>query len=569
MGSGGTAAREAERPPTTRVPGASVAARAAANGRDDTWADIAKRPAPPKRDPSTTANQGGKGGAGKDASQGATNVGMVDEDGFQEVLPRKGRKGTTGTDEGKGGRVGTRVDAQAADQGTVQAGEDGNHGAAGQDEGGEDEGHPSAADLQQHWHQEIALVKRLRSQGLAEEHPAMRAACEARDAAERAWRDTKEPAPVAVRLGRAQSKLDRAITLQGEARAAMREEERRHRERMADLQSSLDECTERVKMRRHQLQEIQAELGTRAPADGGIQRAQLDAIRKVHSTICGDVGPTIAALVDQLDSGAPAWSALNAMLAKLQESKDALESVSAAPRADRFDIGDQDDGQWDNWSNWSESHDVQGQHWGRGGAGDGDNLDSSGDTTMGYSDDAGGQDHGYGGHGSYDNWGCAPFGGGDRARDTESGEWWDAHTRRWGSTVRWQAAGHGKWSRASWADQLEEEGGEQGDDSDPPPPARRRLETADDGQGAAGAAQQQQQPTTPNAASGGTTGTTTSNNDPAERARKHTERINAIVTMAIEAGVTPLTAKGEELCMLDAVQLEAWVAECLPAALLC
>jgi hypothetical protein len=55
----------------------------------------------------------------------------------------------------------------------------------------------------------------------------------------------------------------------------------------------------------------------------------------------------------------------------------------------------------------------------------------------------------------------------------------------------------------------------------------------------------------------------------AERQRKHNERVNHIVALAVEAGVTPLTSSGEELLMLGPEQLEEWVAECLPSALLC
>ncbi len=437
----------------------------------------------------------------------------------------------------------------------------------GEDGGGEAEGQPTAADLQKCWHEEVALVKRLRNQGLAEEHPAMRAACEARDAAERAWRDTKEPAPISIRLGRAQSKLDRAVTLQAEARNAILEEERGHRERMATLQSNLDECADKVRLRRRQLQEIQGELGARGPGDGGMQRAQREAIRKVHSTICGEVGPTIAALVDQLDSGAPAWTALNGLLGKLQESRDALESVSAAP-ADQFDIGDHDNDQWESWSNWSESHDVQGQPWGCGGTTHRGAQGASGDATMDQSDDVGEQGTGRTGYGDYDNWGCTPLGRGDQDQAMGTGEWWDSPARRWGGAVRWQASGHGKWSRASWADQLEEECDDAGDGVDLPPTARRRLDATDAHQAAGGSSQQQQQPPAQPAAAGGHTGGT-AGDDPAEASRRHAERVNNIVTMAIEAGVTPLTAKGEELIILDATQLEAWVAECLPAALLC
>ncbi len=551
-----------------------MAARVATNASNVAWTRIASRPTQPNGGGAASTDQGGKGaaGKGKGAGQGGardTTDATSDDEGPWEVVRRKGRKGATDSADGTTDQGDSRADAKPEGQGAQGSEGGGQRAGAGEDGGGDADDQPTADDLQQCWHQEVALVKRLRSQGLPDDHPAMRAACNTRDAAEQAWRSVKEPAPVAVRLGRAQGKLDRAVALQAEARSAMLEEERRHKERMSELQATLDECNDKVSMRRRQVQEIQAEVGTRGPADGINKSAQMDAIRKVHSTICTDVGPTIAALVDQLDSGAPAWSALNGLLGKLQESKDALESVSAAPRADCFDIGDQDNDHWDSGSSWSESHDVQGQPWGPGGAGYGGDHDSSGDATMGQADDDGGQGADHGGDGNYDSWGCVPRAQGAQAQGMVDDGWWNSGSRRWGNSIRWQAAGHGKWSRASWADQLEEEDGDNDDGAEQPPPARRRLEATDDERQTAGEVpEQQQRAAALSEASNGATGAAASN-DPAAAGRKHAERINQIVNMAIEAGVTPLTTKGEELCMLDAGQLEAWVAECLPSALLC
>ncbi len=544
-----------------------MAARTSAKGNDQSWAQVATRPAPPRQVSVSTTDQRGAASADDDADHHMASSSARDDDGFQEVVGRRGRKGGTSATAATSGREDAQMDGQqAAAQGAQRAMGSDSGADMGEEGGGDGDGQPTAADLQKSWHDEIALVKRLRGQGLAEEHPAMRAACQARDAAEQAWRDTKEPAPVSIRLGRAQGKLDRAIALQADARGAMLEEEKGHRERMQALQADLDECTERVRLRRRQLQEIQKEVGTRGSGDGEVQRAQRDAIRKVHSTICGEVGPTIAALVDQLDSGAPAWTALNGLLGKLQESRDALESVSAAP-ADQFDIGDHDGEQEDNWSSWSESHDVQGQPWGSGGATDGGAQGDGGDAAMDLVDEDGRHDSGDARYGGYGNWGCAPRGHGGQDQDMGSGEWWDSPSRRWGGASRWHASGHGKWSRASWADQLEEEGDGAGEGTEPPPAARRRLDATDTRQETGGDSQQQQ-PRPPQPATAGGRVEDASGRDPAEASRRHAERVNSIVTQAIEAGVTPLTAKGEELIMLDATQLEAWVAECLPAALL-
>ncbi len=473
-----------------------------------------------------------------------------DDDGFRVVLGRKSRKGgtalaTDGRDTQGGDRSGGnddgRCDADDADVGEANQGGD----------GGVDE-QPTAADLQQRWHEEIALVKRLRSQGVADSHPVMRAACAARDAAEQDWRGSKEPAPASVRLGRAQQKLDRAVALQAEARRAMLEAEAQHRERMSTLQTAMDECVERVRLRRQQLNAVQEELGAGGARAAGARRAQQQAIKQVHQTICGEVGLAIASLVEQLDTDAPAWATLNGLLGKLAVSKEALENATTHP-TDEYDIGDHDgdDGHraddGDDATEWSESHDVNGQPWGRGTPGEGW--------------------HGWGGDQPYDD-------GDTHDQSMGTGDWWDEPARRWGGVARWRANGHGQWAKANWADQLEEEQGAARDGDDQPPAARRRLDAAGGDQATKETQaqeqqqQRQQQPAAQSSAAGGPTGGTACE-DSEEQRRRHSERINRIVHMAVEAGVTPLTKGGEDLVVLDPAQLDAWVAECLPAALLC
>ncbi len=477
--------------------------------------------------PARNVDSGGSGGAAADASG---NGGLLDEDGFQRVVRRGARKtaqaGATGGDVGEG-----ETAAMGGDGGDMGTTEDGNKPRDELD----GEGQPTSADLQQAWLDEVAVVRRLRQQGLHGEHPAMRAACTARDAAEQAWRASKDPAPASVRLGRAQSKLDRAIALQAEARQAMLDAEREHRVRMEGLQAVMDECNERVRGRRAQLKEVQAEVGGGGDA-GGTCTAQQQALRQVHSTICGEVGPTIAALVEQLDSSTPAWATLNGLLGKLSTFKEVLESAGgAAPAAQAYDIGDSTD-HWEGWSEWSESHEVDGPPGGRGSA----------------------QAHG--------GWGSGGQGSDEDGQDQTmgTGEWWDGPARRWKAGARWQACGHGKWARSSWADQLEEEGDESGDADLQPASTRRRLEPRGEETGAqvvrqslqgAQLAQQRQQPP--------------AEEDAEERRRKHDARVDQIVAMAIEAGVNPIAEGGLELQLLDPHKLDAWVAEHLPAALLC
>ncbi len=500
-----------------------MAAKAgAAPAGGGSWADAAKRAGTG----GTAAPTAHGGGLGKDTTGTGDKGELLDDEGFRLVT----RRGGGGAARAAGG-TDSRDKAQGPAQG-VRA-DDGDTGADAHEGEGESS-RPTVGDLQQAWHDEVAMVRRLRQQGVQGGHPALWAACEARDAAERAWRASKEPAPAAVRLGRAQAKLDRAVALQADARQAIVDTERAHKVRMAELQSAMDECTERVHLRRQQLREVQGEVA----ADGmGDTRAaaQRDVIHQVHSTICSEVGPTIAALVDQLDTATPAWAALNGLLGKLSSSRDLLESAGGGqPEAQQFDIADSSN-HWESCSEWSESHEL-GEATGAGG----------------------GQDHAA--HGG-DQWGDG-HGDGDGGHDQSmgTGDWWDGPQRRWKSGgTRWQACGHGQWARSdgNWADQLEEEEHGTGDDDLQPAPMRRRLDHDETG-GSQGEGQQQSR-----------TQQLRGDEDVGERRRQHEQRVSQIVSMAIDAGVTPLTSSGEELLLLDPPQLDAWVASHLPSALLC
>ncbi len=403
------------------------------------------------------------------------------------------------------------------------------------DDGDATEGPPTAADLRQRWQDEISVVKRLRSLGLPEDHPVMRAACTARDEAEQTWRGSKEPAPASIRLGRAQQRLDRAITLQAEARRAIWDEEAAHKERMAALQATMEECTERVQLRQKQLGEVQEEVGAGSAKAAGARQAQQDAMRRVHEAICGEVGPAIEALVEQLDSNAPAWATLNGLLGTLARSKATLEGAveQQGPRPPaQYDIANDERRDLDDideeGTEWSESHEVEEHQWGRG------------DQTMG------------------------------------TGDWWDGPASRWGGAAHWTTSRHGHWTKANWADQLEEEQGAGRDDDGQPPAARRRLDgTGGDQATKEAQGQEQRQPTpqqrapqqaeaqqgAPGSAAGGT-----APGDAEEAKRRHQARINRVTEMAVDAGVTPLTKGGEDLQVLDSAQLDAWVAEHMPAA---
>jgi hypothetical protein len=478
------------------------------------------------------------------AARAGVDVGRaeVDDEGFQVVRGSGWRRQRAAAAGDAGGDGGTR-DRGAAAATTDGMVDDGMAGPARDSEGdgqGEAEAAPTADELHRSWLEEVAVVRRLRQQGLPADHPAMAVACATRDKAEATWRSAKEPAPSAIRLSRAQAKLDRAVSAQADTRAAMLELEKAHRAQMADLQSRLDIDTERVRQRREQLREVQAEIA----GDGGDVRRtrawQGAAVQQVHSAICGTVAPTIAALVEQIDSSLPAWGVLNGLLGTLSDSKDLLErAIAPQPEAETFDIGDEEaqrgaQGQVeDSDAEWSESHELQegparDQHVSGGGT-------ARGSAWLAHGEVGGGDGDGY------------------HPMDTDTDDWWNGARDDWGAGVRWEACGHGKWarSRPNWADAWESEAAQEEDADTQRAATRRRLEPA------------------PRAAAPATTPSTNgANGDRAtkgegdeERRRSHEERLQAIVAAAIDAGVQPLTAQGEDLVVLDPNQLAAWAEE--------
>ncbi len=345
--SGGGGAHKPElAAPSYRVPGASVAARATAASGSGGGAATAGATTTPKQEPQlatapasgSPSASGATGGAGGDAADDG-----IDAEGFQQVRPKAWRKGRNAAAQGK---PAGSADARGADAGGGHQ-EEAREGPGNGD--GEDSGTqgPTPGELHRAWQDEVAVVRQLKSQGLAPEHPAMRAAGEARDAAEKAWREAKDPVPASVRLARAQAKLDRALELQGESHRALCEYEAQHKERLAALRTRLEEDRDRVRARRVQLEAVQAEVG--AGANGGHCIAEQGAAaREVHTAICQTVAPTIAALVEQLDTSTPAWSVLNGLLGTLSTSTAVLEKAFTPKQpAQVFNMADATDGTMD------------------------------------------------------------------------------------------------------------------------------------------------------------------------------------------------------------------------------
>ncbi len=544
----GPAAAQRLAPPTYRVPGASVAARASAAAgagtgplgggpRQEEAASgqgrgLVTPPSTSARDAPATPGDGKPSGAAADAD-------ASDGEGFQPVRRRGWRKarGSAGRDDARG----------ADTDGDSDGGQGGAAGTQEEDpDPGDDAGPPSPRTLHRAWQNEVTVVRRLKGQGLAGDHPAMQAACAARDEAERMWREAKDPVPPAIRLARAQAKLDRALEAQGESHRALCQYEAEHATRLAALRAKLEEDRAKVQFRRQQLEEVQDEVG--AEGKGARARArQGAAARQVHTTLSTTVAPALAALVEQLDSSTPAWGVLNGLLGTLAESQSALESAfSPGPAAQTFDLtgGEEEGGvedrgdDADGWggSEWSESHELLGS---TEAAGPGKAPAPAPRQQAAHLAEVAA---------TPSQWQRQGYGDGGASQPMDMDDWWGAPYADWQGATRWQACGHGKWSRTSWADAHEQEQAGTHMDGDQPPAARRRLEPAPaPGGGNEGAAP-----------AGGTA-------DDAQGRRAHESRVQRVVLAAIEAGIQPITQAGEELQLLDARQLDDWIAEHFPA----
>ncbi len=577
---GGRAARPAAaaaapavspKPPTHRVPGASLAAAAeVARG--------APRPAAAVATAGLRPRGGTAWGPGGAASANTATAADTDEDGFRMVLGRRrrtsdaarrdlrdgggtGASGANGAEEEMPGRQGKpgRVEpmAMGKEEDADEADDDGQEEA---------EQAPGPAELRRRWLAEVGIAKHLARQGLGSEHPAMAAAVAARDAAEKKWRDAKEPAPIAKRLGWAHQKLDRAVEIQAETRAAIAKLEEDFNAKRAELQARLDEDSERVRKRRSQLAEVQGEAGAGSPlASAARGPGGGEAVRRACGAIRNKVAPALSALAEQLGTDTQAWATVNGLLSSLAEDQRVLDEAAEAGEvgAEAYDIAG------DDLSEWSEGFDDEphgdGVRRGSGG-GDGQGMGScvhEADTWAQRQlaeqyEQRQTQEQRQQRHCRQELLDPAE----DDAMGDDGRQWQPWDDDRW-REPKWSEHGHGRWARASWADSWEQEQAGARADADaeggePHNKHRRVQEPA--------AAPQPVEAIT----SGGATAATQQTAEQAEAqraadaARQHAEMLAAVTRGAIAAGVQPITETGSELHLLDIHQLAAWAAEHLP-----
>ncbi len=176
---------------------------------------------------------------------------------------------------------------------------------------------PTAEDLKGRWHQECRAVKALERMERDGPEPSasLVAARNARDRAEAEWRSALVPKPVAVRLGYAQKKMDRAQRAVEKAQLELQQFEEEAAQRREELQSAVDHAERRRQVRMDELDDLHREAG--ALAEGGSTRGQRGQPDGGDRSLRSMVASEIQAFIETLEEGSEARGRANLLLTKM------------------------------------------------------------------------------------------------------------------------------------------------------------------------------------------------------------------------------------------------------------
>ncbi len=179
---------------------------------------------------------------------------------------------------------------------------------------------PTAADLKSRWELECRAVRALEKveKGGSEPSAALWAARNARDRAEKSWRDSLVARPVAVRMALAQKKVDRAQKTVDKARGELEEFEDEVHRRRCELQEALDHAEERLQVRVGHLDDLHREAGELAAANADAAEGRqgmptADGAESLRAMLAGE----FQVFIELLEEGTEAREKANTILAKL------------------------------------------------------------------------------------------------------------------------------------------------------------------------------------------------------------------------------------------------------------
>ncbi len=231
-------------------------------------------------------------------------------------------------------------DEDSDDDGDGDDGQDGGEDDWGQQDWGEEGGQEADPKvLKATFEAHAKVVRDLERRGHTYEgSPALETLRAARDAAERAWRGAKAPAPLPVRMGRAESKLDKSGTALTRARLALDEfDERTDRQREV-LVRNIEEADRWFRWRQKQLDLLHEEAGEKVAA-----RRQGTSVAggasEIRSRIRGNFLPAVQELIEHVEGNPEIVARLSMLADGLDEAEKHLGAAQADEGAERFDIG--------------------------------------------------------------------------------------------------------------------------------------------------------------------------------------------------------------------------------------
>ncbi len=187
---------------------------------------------------------------------------------------------------------------------------------------------PTPEDLKSRWLQECRAVRALeRAEWDCEEtSAALLAARNARDRAEKKWKDARDPIPVSVRLGYAQKKFDKARRALDKCSGIMADFEEETERRRAELQLQIREAEGRLRQRQSQLDELHREAGDLAA--GGPANRKGGGDEGEAERLVGVMARELQAFVESLDEGSEARGKANLLLARVATASTRAEHQS-------------------------------------------------------------------------------------------------------------------------------------------------------------------------------------------------------------------------------------------------
>ncbi len=189
------------------------------------------------------------------------------------------------------------------------------------------------------------------------ENPALDTLREARDQAEAAWREAKTPAPLPIRMGRAQTKLDKAEAALTRARHAVDDfDEWADAQRKALLQR-VDDADQWYRWRQHQMDELHEEASERVHNKAGTTGADTGRNAAVSERIMGGWLPALQDLLEHVQGNPEIEEKLASITADMQNAGQEL-AAGQTGTAEQYDIGDDDHRQRS--AERGNTHDAQG-----------------------------------------------------------------------------------------------------------------------------------------------------------------------------------------------------------------